>query len=178
MGAVEPLDVLAAMPAAAGQSGSGSVRVRLLPQSLAVAVGDVFEVAVEIATTVPVAHTPMTLSYDPGLLAVEGVEAGDFLGHSKNAEVTADDSSPGAIVIGASRVAGASGVAGHGTLATIRFRALSDGVSAISVDALRVMDPGLSEIGVVSTSPSEVAVGDVDAPAAREIDGAEGDGGS
>ena len=120
----------------------------------------------------------MTLSYDPALLAVESVEAGDFLGGPKDAEVTADDSSPGAIVIGASRVAGASGVAGHGTLAVVRFRALADGVSAISVDALRVMDPELAEIGVVATAPSEVAVGDVDAPAVREIDGAEGDGGS
>jgi general secretion pathway protein D len=158
----QPVVAAAAASAGAEEAGEGSVRVRLLPQTIEVAAGQVFEVAVEVATTVPVAHLPMTLSYDAGLLEVESVEAGDFLGSSKNSEITADGSSPGAIVIGASRVAGAPGVAGHGTLARIRFRALSDGASSVAVDALRVMDPELDEIGAVATSSSEVAVGEVE----------------
>jgi general secretion pathway protein D len=158
----EPLDLLATMPASAvAEPGGGSVRVRLLPATVAVESGQTFELAVEVASTVAIAHTPMTLTYDPALLVVESVEAGDFLGSSKNAQVTADDSTPGELVIGASRVAGAAGVAGNGTLARVRFRARGDGAATVSIGALRVMDPELGEIGSVAVTSSEVAVGEL-----------------
>lgn len=163
----EPLDLLAAAPSMASAAGDfGAVRLRLLPETIEVMAGETFVIEVEIATTAAVSHLPLTLAYDPRALAVEKVMAGDFLGGSRNAQVTADLSTPGELVIGANRVAGAAGVAGHGALARVRFRALVDGASAVSIAAARVMGPDLVEIGAVSLAESDVVVGDLEAPRA------------
>jgi general secretion pathway protein D len=121
----------------------------------------------------------MTLAYDPALLEVEDVDAGEFLGSAKNAEVSSDRSTPGELVIGASRVEGAAGVAGHGAVARVRFRALAPGESAVSIVAHRVLDPELAELGAVSTSAARVAIGDeavIEAPFATS-DGRDDGGG-
>ena len=156
------LDLIAAAPVSA--MGGGSVRLRLLPATIAVQLGTTFEVEVEIATTTPVAHVPMTLVYDPTVLEVERVVAGDFLGSSKNSEVSGDFSNPGELVLGASRVASLAGVAGHGALARVRFRALAAGSTAVAISALRVMDPTLTEVAAVAASESEIEVGDYEVP--------------
>jgi len=108
-----------------------------------------------------VAHLPMTLVYDATRLELLAVEAGDFLGSSKNAEISSDGSTPGELVIGASRVSGASGVAGHGTVARVRFRALAEGAATLSIAAVRVMDADLAEVGDVAVTDSEVAIGEL-----------------
>jgi general secretion pathway protein D len=161
IGGGEPLDLLAARPAEATAPGSGGVRLRLLPAEIAVESGESFEVGVEISTTAAVAHLPMTLAYDATRLELVSVEAGDFLGSSRNAEISSDGSTPGELVIGASRVSGAAGVAGHGTLAHVRFRALAEGAATVSIAAVRVMDPELAELGDVAVSDSEVAIGEL-----------------
>ncbi len=151
-----PLDVLAAAPVAS--AGEGSVRLRLLPQSVAVKPGDTFELEVEVATTTPVAHLPMTLAYDPSLLAVEEVIPGDFLGGADVAEVSGGGATPGQLVLGASRFAGTAGVAGHGALARVRFRALAEGESTVAIAARRVMDRERMEIASVATVPTDIEV--------------------
>jgi general secretion pathway protein D len=175
IGADEPaLDLIAARPSEA----SGSVRLRLVQSAESVRPGDLVDLEVEIATTVPVAHLPMTLAYDPELLAVESVVAGDFLGGSKNAQVTSDRSTPGELVIGASRVEGAAGVAGHGAVAHVRFRALAAGSASVAIAASRVLDPEMGEVGAVATSDAEIRIDDdstLEAPLAGGS--ARGDGG-
>jgi general secretion pathway protein D len=181
-GALEPESIGAAprdLVAAHSTASSGSVRLRLLPSTVEVRPGELFEVEVEVTTTVPISHMPMTLAYDPSLLEVEDVDAGEFLGSSKNAEVSSDRSTPGELVIGASRVEGAAGVAGHGAVARVRFRALAPGESAVSIVAHRVLDPELAELGAVSTSAARVAIGDeagIEAPFATS-DGRDDGGG-
>ena len=75
----------------------------------------------------PVSHLPLSLSFDPAVLAVEKVDAGDFLGGAGEAQVMSDSGRPGALVIGASRLGKVPGVKGTGTLARITFRALAAG---------------------------------------------------
>jgi general secretion pathway protein D len=168
----ESLDLVAGYPASAVVGAGEAVRLRLEPATLAVQPGASFDVEIEIAATAPVGHLPMTLSYDPTLLAVEQVVAGDFLGGSKNAQVTADTSTPGELVLGASRVAGAAGVAGHGSIALVRFRALAEGDAEVEIAAVRAMDPDLSEVAGVAVESSRIAIADLTtAEAAAPEDG-------
>ncbi len=115
---------------------------------------------VEIATTAPVAHVPLTVSWDPALLELEKVVWGDFLGSGKNAVFVSDSTTPGELAVEADRVAGASGVAGHGALARIHFRALSVGIAAVAVGVQRVQDAERYELAAVASPPSEVEIRD------------------
>lgn len=151
-----PLDLIAT--SAAGSVGSGSARLRMLPRSVEIQPGASFEMSIEIATTAPVAHVPMTLSWDPALLTLERVVAGDFLGSGKNAGFVSDTSTPGELVLSADRVAGASGVAGRGALARVVFRALSEGVGQITVAAARIEDAERYELAAAAAAPSDVVV--------------------
>ena len=151
-----PLDLIAT--SAPASASSGSARFRLLPQAIAVAPGESFEMEVEIATTAAVAHVPLTVSWDPELLELEKVVWGDFLGSGKNAVFTGNTTTPGELVVEAHRVAGASGVAGHGALARVHFRALGIGIATVAVAVQRVEDAERYELAAVASPPSEVEI--------------------
>ena len=154
--AVAPLDLIATSGAGAGVL--GSARLRLVPTSVALATGQSFEMEVEITTTAPVAHIPLTLLWDPDLLELEKVVPGDFLGSGKNARFTSVTSVPGELELQADRVTGASGVAGHGNLVRIRFRALGTGAGTIAIATDRIQDAELYELAAVASAPSEIVV--------------------
>ena len=151
-----PLDLIATSGAGAGAF--GSARLRLLPTSVALATGQSFEMEVEIATMAPVAHIPLTLSWDPDLLELEKVVPGDFLGSGKNVRFTSATSTPGELELHADRVTGASGVAGHGNLVRIRFRALGTGTGTIAIATERIQDAELYELASAASAPSEIVV--------------------
>jgi general secretion pathway protein D len=138
--------------------GSGSARLRLLPALSTVVEGESFDMMVEIATTSPVAHVPVTLSWDPALLELEKTVPGDFLGSGKNAAYTSDASIPGELSLQADRVAGASGVAGNGALVKVRFRALAGGYASVAVAAGRILDAELYDLAAGAAPPSEVEI--------------------
>jgi hypothetical protein len=135
---------MAALPAAAP-----AVRLWLVPGRLTVAPGDTFEVRVQAQAGQPVSHLPLSLSFDPEVLAVEEVAAGDFLGGAGEAQVLSDSGRPGALVIGASRLGKVPGVKGSGTVARITFRALAAGKSPLGFEA-KALDPGLRPLAVRS----------------------------
>jgi hypothetical protein len=123
-----------------------------------VAPGDRFTVRLEANALDPVSHLPLTLSYDPKVLAVEKVEPGDFLGAKGTAQVLADTSHAGRVVIGASRLGAVPGVAGHGTVAVVTFRALIPGKSRLGLDESKALDRKLRAMAV-SARPADVTVG-------------------
>ncbi len=154
-------DLLSTIPSG---SGGGNIRsdqdvtLTLTPAIVSVNAGARFEVAVEVDARVAVAHLPATLSFDPAVLAVESVVAGEFLGGAGAAEVLADTSTPGEIVLGASRLGDRPGVAGHGRIAVVTFRAVAAGDARVRFVAQRVMDALLSPIGSVETGTTVVQV--------------------
>ncbi len=149
---------LSTVPTSSLPAGGGGVQLALQPSVVSVVAGDVFQVAVTVDARTPVAHLPATLSYDARVLAVESVAPGDFLGGSGSAQVLADTSNPGSIVIGASRLGRAAGVAGRGTVATITFRALAAGSTPLHFAARRVLDPSLVEVAGVTAADAAVDV--------------------
>jgi len=146
-----------------GAAGSGGVSLSLEPAVVSVGTDETFQVTLAVDARIPVSHLPTTISYDPERLAVERVDAGDFLGGSGAAQVLADTSTRGSIVLGASRLGQRPGVAGRGAVATITFRSLGVGSSPIRISDRRVLDPDLLEIAGVATQGAAV---DVRAPLA------------
>ncbi len=142
----------------AGTVGEAVVRLTLDPAVVNVAVGDRFSIAIAVEARAAVSHLPSTLLFDAALLALESVEAGDFLGGAGAAQVLADSSSPGTIVLGASRLGREPGVAGRGTLAHLHFRALAAGKCELRFSARRVLDPSLVELAGVETEIATIEV--------------------
>ena len=137
-----------------------AVRLWLLPRQLEVAPGDRFEVAVQVSADRPISHLPLRLTFDPKLLAVEGVAAGDFLGAAGKAEVLADFSRPGELVVGASRLGDQAGVTGAGTLAKVTFRALSAGSALVGFAGRQALDKALRPVMPISVQPAHIDVQD------------------
>jgi general secretion pathway protein D len=152
-----------AVPAAARQA--PAVRLWLAPARLTVAPGDRFEVRVQATAGKAVSHLPLSLRFDPAVLAVEGVEAGELLGGSENAQVLSDFSRPGALVIGASRLGQIPGVTGTGTVARIVFRAVGRGSTALGLEG-KALDAGLKPLPVRSR-PAQVEVSGEPEPGAQ-----------
>ncbi|KAB2958255.1 MAG: hypothetical protein F9K16_13795, partial [Thermoanaerobaculia bacterium] len=151
-------EAITVIPTSAGVSGAPDVALSLTPSASSVAPGETFEVAVVVDARVAISHLPSMLAYDPRLLAVERVEAGDFLGGAESAEVLADTSTPGEIVVGASRLGDRPGVAGQGRLVRVVFRALASGTATVRFAAQRIMDADLQPVPGVETGVAEIEV--------------------
>ena len=137
---------------------AAAVRLRLAPERPGVEVGDLFEVRLEAIVARPVSHLPVVLEFDPAVLAVEAVEAGDFLGGADEATVLADRSQPGRLVIGASRLGDRPGVGGAGTVARIAFRALAPGNAAIRFARATAQDPTLTAVAPLALEGATLRV--------------------
>lgn len=131
------------------------VQVWLAPRNLKVDAGESFVVKVQASADKPVSHLPLSLSYDPAALAVEQVERGTF---PAGAEVLADASRPGEIVLGASRMGEVPAVTGQGTVARITFRAVRSGSTRIDFSRSKALDAGLRPVVPVRARPVQVAV--------------------
>jgi hypothetical protein len=131
------------------------VQVWLAPRNLKVNPGERFVVKVQASADRPISHLPLALSYDPAVLAVEQVERGAF---PVEAQILADASRPGEVVIGASRLGEVPGVTGQGTVARITFRAVRSGSTRIDVSRSKALDAELRPVVPVRVRPVEVAV--------------------
>ena len=105
-----------------------------------------------------VSHLPVTLTFDPRFLEVVQVQRGGFLGSSGQAKFMADSSTPGRVVLGASRVGQQPGVTGSGLVASLRFRALEAGQTTLDFEKGRALDKGLEPIKPVGKSQSVIRV--------------------
>ncbi|HEV7516706.1 MAG TPA: cohesin domain-containing protein, partial [Thermoanaerobaculia bacterium] len=159
--AVAKASLHSAIEGAEGVGGSqgAAVELWLTPKGVEVAPGDRFTVRLEANALDPVSHLPLILAYDPKALAVEKVEPGDFLGAKGTAQVLADTSHAGRVVIGASRLGAVPGVAGHGTVAVVTFRALIPGKTRLGLDESKALDRKLRAMAV-SVRPADVTVGE------------------
>ncbi|MBV8200216.1 MAG: hypothetical protein JOZ15_06300 [Acidobacteria bacterium] len=137
---------------------TAAVRLWLLPRRLQVAAGDQFEVVVQVSADRAISHLPFTLSFDPAVLAVAAVAPGDFLGAQGKAEVLADFSRPGEVVVGASRLGDQPGVTGAGTLVRVTFRALAAGSALVGFAGPQALDQALKPVLPISVKPAHIEV--------------------
>jgi hypothetical protein len=165
--AAEPSDDGVIYAAAAPVGDGGGIRLALETTRPQVAVGDVFDVVLRVTAEAAVSHLPSTLSYDARVLELLDTEPGTFFGEGAEAQTLIDSTQLGRIVIGASRMGRTHGVAGHGKLVTLRFRAIAAGSTEIRFEKKRALDAFLQVVGPLSTSSAKVTVGG--APAKQPV---------
>ncbi|MGD2115261.1 MAG: cohesin domain-containing protein [Acidobacteriota bacterium] len=146
-------------------STASDVELRMVPASLAVSPGDTFEITLEARALTPVSHLPVTVRFDPEVLAVESVEAGDFLAPGEGTELLTDASTPGRLVIGASRLGAEPGVAGSGPLVRVVFRAVGPGRAGLAFERAKALDAGRSQLAL-NTETATVEVSGESSPEA------------
>ncbi|MEE8368063.1 MAG: cohesin domain-containing protein, partial [Thermoanaerobaculia bacterium] len=134
------------------------VRLTLRAPQRAISVGEKFVLELHIDSPVPVSHVPLTLQYDPDMLQVESIRAGDFLGSSNESTVLWDYAKPGRIVIGASRLGRSRGVSGRGTLARIEVIALQRGRTEVKFLKSKVMDADLTPLRQVESETVQLLI--------------------
>lgn len=141
------------------------IRLALSPGGLIVRPGEVFEIAVRVEADSEVSHLPINLAFNSEVLEVDSVTPGDFFGGGSEAAILSDHSTPGSVVLGASRLGEIDGVKGSGVLARIRFKAIAEGLSEIGFAKGKALDRRLAPVGPVSTRPAYVqSGGDVERP--------------
>jgi general secretion pathway protein D len=83
----------------------------------------------------------MQMQFDPKLLALVNVDAGDLLGRDGQAVALVHrDEGNGAVTISTSRPPGTRGVDGQGTVCTLTFKALAPGDAALSLVRISAKD--------------------------------------
>lgn len=142
-------------------STAADVELSMVPGSLTVSPGDSFEVTLEARALAPVSHLPLTLVFDPEVVVVESVEAGDFLGAPDATEILTDGSKAGRLVVGASRLGRVPGVGGSGPLMRVVFRAVAPGDAALGFEHARALDADLNPLAL-DAAAAQVTVGDGD----------------
>jgi general secretion pathway protein D len=169
---------LASWSAAAGDGGRATaartaaapppaVRVWMVPQALRVAAGERFEVRLLARAERPLSHLPLTVEYDPALLAVESVEGGDFLGPAGQVQLLTDSTRPGRLVIGASRLGEIPGVTGDGTVARLTLRGLAAGDAALSFRDSQALDAALEPLSPFQAAGARITVAPASEPPER-----------
>ena len=124
------------MPApAANASANSIVSLTVVPSQASQAVGSKFQVAVTLANGANITSVPLQLQFNPAVLQLVNVDAGDFLsGQDKQPVALAHrDEGNGLLSLTASRPPGIGGVSGQGTVVTLTFQAKSAGDSKLSL---------------------------------------------
>ena len=125
--------VPAANMAPSGAAFGTGVMVSVLPAILNQPVGSTFQVNVNLSGGEDIYSVPMQLQFDPHVLELVNVDAGDLLKRGgKEATVAHRLDDNGMLTIAATRPPGAKGVTGQGTVCTLTFKAAMPGETNIS----------------------------------------------
>ena len=153
----EPATVAASHAAVSG----APVRLALAGDRHLVVPGETLTLRLTADAAADVAHLPLELEFDPAVLAVQQVRAGDFLGTGGASTVLSDDTRPGLLSLGASRLGqDRGGVRGRGLVAEITFVAVAPGRSTITFKKAQALDAVLEEISGVEAEGFDVVVED------------------
>ncbi|WP_263385083.1 cohesin domain-containing protein [Granulicella arctica] len=119
-------------PAAA--SGGPPVSLSVVPANSAQTVGSTFQVAVMLQQGRDVYSVPLQMQFDPKILDLVNVDAGDFLGHDGQAvALTHRDDGNGLVTVSTSRPPGVAGITGQGNVCTLTFKAKAAGDSTLTL---------------------------------------------
>jgi len=117
----------------------------ILPNSQNVRSGDTFTVEIAVANVTELAAFEFTLSFDPGILRVEGASDGGFLG-STGREVWCEapiTETPSSVRFGCNTIGNPDTEVlpgGSGVLATVTFAAIGEGVSPLTFGPIQMTD--------------------------------------
>jgi general secretion pathway protein D len=106
----------------------------VLPAASNQTVGSTFQVVVNLANGRDVFGVPLQLQFNPAVLQLVNVDAGDFLGRDGQAVALVHrDEGNGLVTISSERPPNAVGVSGQGNLCTLTFKAVAAGDSNLAL---------------------------------------------
>ncbi len=159
-----PRVILPAVLQERAASSTGGIELTFAPEALRASVGDSVEVRLDVRSTTPLSHLPLRLRFDPSLIEVTAVRAGSFLGGEEEVSLMTDDSNPGTVVVGLSRLGERPGVAGRGRLLALEVRAKGPGTATIAVERANPRGPALEELASPDVQPLEIEIRDGEEP--------------
>jgi general secretion pathway protein D len=130
--------------------GASPVSFTVVPPASSQAVGSTFQVAVMLGNGHDVFSVPLQLKFDPAVLQLVNVDAGDFLGRDGQAVSIVHREDNGLVAISTIRPPNTPGVSGTGSLCTLTFKAVAPGdtsLSLVKVGALNSAQANLPAVG-------------------------------
>ena len=147
----------AAVPAMSWPSGTIKLTVDAPPA--AQAVGSTFQVVVGLQNGHNVFSVPLQVQFDPRVLQLVNVDAGDFLTRDgKPVALVHRDEGNGLTTISTSRPPSTNGMNGQGTLCTLTFKAAAAGSSAVTLVKMGAKDALQNNIPAASGGAAIVHV--------------------
>jgi general secretion pathway protein D len=132
-------------------NGIPPVSLSVVPADSSQTVGSTFQVAVMLNNGHDIASVPIQLQFNPAVLQLVNVDAGDFLSRDGQAVAIAHrDEGNGLVTISTSRPPNAAGVNGQGSVATLTFKATAAGdsnLALVKVGALNSAQATLPAVG-------------------------------
>jgi general secretion pathway protein D len=140
----------ATQPPAPANIGGPPISFTVVPPDSNQAVGSTFQVAVMLGNGRDVYSVPLQLQFNPALLQLVNVDAGDFLSKDGQAVSLVHREDKGLVAISSIRPPNTKGVTGAGNLCTLTFKAIAPGDSSLSlvkVGALNSAQANLPAVG-------------------------------
>jgi general secretion pathway protein D len=140
-------------PAAVSAGGSSSpVNISVVSPPGNPAVGSTFTVNVTAANAHDLFSVPLQMQFDPHVLALVNVDAGDLLGRDGlPVALVHRDEGNGAVTISASRPPNTAGVNGQGTICMLTFKAVAAGDTTLALVKIGAKDSKQVSIPTVGT---------------------------
>lgn len=150
---IQPSATAAAISPAGNVPSSGVTPLQLTVVSPArESVGSTFQVKVDASNAHDLFGVPMQIQFDPNVLSLVDVDAGDLLGRDGQAVALVHrDEGNGAVTISATRPPNTAGVDGRGTLVTLTFKATAPGSSQLALVRVGARDSHQNSIPSAGT---------------------------
>jgi general secretion pathway protein D len=135
-------------------AGGPPISFTVVPPDSTQSVGSTFQVAVMLGNGHDVFSVPLQLQFNPTLLQLVNVDAGDFLSKDGQAVSLVHREDNGLVAISSIRPPNTPGVSGTGSLCTLTFKAIAPGDSTLSlvkVGALNSAQANLPAVGSQAT---------------------------
>lgn len=149
-----PAPAPAAQTPATSTVGGPPISFTVVPPESSQPVGSTFQVAVMLGNGHDVSSVPLQLQFNPALLQLVNVDAGDFLGKDGQAVSLVHREDKGLVAISSIRPPNTAGVSGTGSLCTLTFKAIAPGDSTLTlvkVGALNSAQANLPAVGSQAT---------------------------
>ena len=139
-------------PNAAAQAAGPPVGLSVIPANSTQTVGSTFQVAVMLGNGKDIYSVPLQLQFNPAVLELVNVDAGDFLGRDGQAvAIVHRDEGNGLVTISTSRPPGATGVSGQGSVCTLTFKAKAAGDSNLGLVKVGARNSAQATLPAVGT---------------------------
>lgn len=151
------LTILALVGMGAYAYAANGTKVVISPATQSVEMGQSAAVKVDIQDVAGLYGAEVHLSFDPSILQVTSVQNGTLLNPASSTIISHFDNAAGTVTYAISLLAPAPAVSGSGTLFTVHFRTVADGLSPVAISSALLADANGAAISA-STVGGEVAV--------------------